>query len=105
MKCTKCGGSGSEGFISFLRCGRCSGTGEEPADALVPYSDELIVVPNGPVMTAPEEAKADAMKAKKVMEGSAEKVKKAVSETLGPTGLRAARDLYQRKKFVHSGSA
>lgn len=59
MNCTKCSGSGSEGYISFLRCGRCSGTGKEPADALVPYSDDLIVVPTGPVLTQPEQAKAE----------------------------------------------
>ena len=59
MNCTKCNGSGSEGYISFLRCGRCSGTGKEPADALVPYSDDLIVVPTGPVLTQPEMAKAE----------------------------------------------
>lgn len=52
MKCTKCGGSGSEGFLTFLRCGRCSATGMEPKDALVPYSEDLIVVPDGPVITA-----------------------------------------------------
>ncbi len=59
MNCTKCNGSGSEGYISFLRCGRCSGTGKEPADALVPYSDDLIVIPTGPVLTQPEQAKVE----------------------------------------------
>ena len=55
MRCTKCSGTGSEGYISFLRCGRCSGTGDEPKDALIPYSEELIVVPKGPVITALKE--------------------------------------------------
>jgi len=64
MKCTKCSGSGSEGFISFLRCGRCGGTGDEPKGALVPYSPELIVVPEGPVLTG-RAAEADVASSKK----------------------------------------
>jgi len=49
--CTKCNGTGSEGYISFLRCGRCSGSGDEPRDSLIPYSSELIVMADGPVLT------------------------------------------------------
>lgn len=30
MNCTKCNGSGSEGYISSFRCDRCGGTGKEP---------------------------------------------------------------------------
>lgn len=30
MNCTKCNGSGSEGYISSFRCDRCGGTGNEP---------------------------------------------------------------------------
>lgn len=55
MNCTKCGGSGSEGYLSFLRCGRCGATGQEPEDALIPYSADLILVPDGPVITALKE--------------------------------------------------
>ncbi len=77
MKCTKCGGSGSEGFLTFLRCGRCSATGMEPKDALVPYSEDLIVVPDGPVITAlkkdPEAVKKELTEASEKKEKEEEK--------------------------------
>jgi hypothetical protein len=69
VRCTKCSGSGSEGFISFLRCGRCGGSGDEPADALIPYSDELIVVPDSPVLTQALKEEAEVVK-KKLAEAS-----------------------------------
>jgi len=71
MNCTKCNGTGSEGYLSFLRCGRCGATGKEPKDSLVPYSQELILVPDKPVITALKE--------------DPEVVKKKLEPDLGPS--------------------
>lgn len=92
MKCTKCNGSGSEGFISFLRCGRCSGTGEEPRDALVPYSDELIVVAKDGIL-------AETAKLEKKQEEPEKKVEEAAQAVLNSTTPPIRRDDFGRYNY------